>query len=83
MYKYLIIFTLWILNLELSVGNVWLRPDVTGNTIFAPKNIINFMKVPFTMKEMWYFNMWDINIFIFFSFCLAYSYIILEFLQLE
>jgi len=82
MYKYLLIFTLWVLNLEYSVGNVWLRPDVTGNIVFAPKNIINFMKVPFTMKEMWYFSMWDINIFTFFAIGLSYSYLILEFLRL-
>ena len=81
MYKYIFIFTLWVLNLEYSVGNVWLRPDVTGNIVFSPNNIINFIKVPFTMKEMWYFNMWDINIFIFFFIGLSYSYLILEFLQ--
>lgn len=82
MYKYILIFTLWVLNLEYNVGNVWLRPNATGNIVFCPKNIINFMKVPFTMKEMWYFNMWDINIFTFFSIGLAYSYLILEFLRL-
>ena len=82
MYKYIFIFTLWVLNLEYSVGNVWLRPDVTGNIAFSPKNIINFIKVPFTMKEMWYFSMWDINIFTFFSIGLSYSYLILEFLRL-
>ena len=82
MYKYILIFTLWVFNLEHSVGYVWLRPNVEGNIVFAPKNIINFIKAPFTMKEMWYFNMWDINIFIFFILGLAYSYIILEFFHL-
>lgn len=82
MYKYLLIFTLWFLNLELSVGNIWLRPDVTGNIIFAPKNIINVILSTFKMKEMWYFNMWDINIFTFFAIGLSYSYIIHEFLRL-
>lgn len=83
MYKYIIIFILWILNLEISVGNVWLRPNHTGKTIFAPINIINFIKVPFTMKEMWFFNFWDINIFTFFILGLSYSYIITEFLHLH
>jgi hypothetical protein len=82
MYKYILIFTLWFLNLELSVGHIWLRPNVNGDIIFAPKNAINVILSTFKMKEMWYFNMWDINIFTFFGIGLSYSYLILEFLRL-
>ena len=82
MYKYILIFSLWFLNLELSVGNIWLRPDVNGYIVFAPKNAINVILSTFKMKEMWYFNMWDINIFTFFAIGLSYSYLILEFLRL-
>ena len=32
----------WILYIECSpyIGNIWLRPDSSGKTVFCPKNII-------------------------------------------
>jgi hypothetical protein len=82
MYKYILIFILWFLNLELSLGNIWLRPNHEGITIFTIKNIIPLIKAPFTISYFWNMNMWDINIFTFFTLCLSYIYLIEEFLQL-
>jgi hypothetical protein len=46
MYKYILIFLLWVLNLELSIGNVLLRPNSDGDIIFRFNNILPFMKAP-------------------------------------
>jgi uncharacterized membrane protein len=80
MYKYILIFILWFLNLELSLGNIWLRPNQDGVVVFTLINIIPLIKAPFTIPQFWY--MWDINIFTFFALCLTYIYLIEEFLQL-
>ena len=82
MYKYSILFILWILNLELSVGKVWIRPNEYGKNIFAYKNIFSYMIAPFKMKEMWYFQMWDVNIFTFMLLGSGYIYLIQEYLRL-
>ena len=82
MYKYIIIFLLWILNLELTIGNVLLRPNSDGDIVFRLNNIFPFMKAPFTYSYFWNMSMWDANIFTFFALCLAYIYLIEEFLLL-
>ena len=71
MYKYILIFILWFLNLELSLGNIWLRPNQDGVVVFTLRNIIPLIKAPFTIPQFWY--MWDINIFTFFALCLTYN----------
>lgn len=82
MYKYILIFILWFLNLELSLGNIWLRPNHEGINTFTLRNIIPLIKAPFTISYFWNINMWDINIFTFFVLCLSYIYLIEEFLRL-
>ena len=82
MYKYILIFLLWVLNLELSIGNVLLRPNSDGDIVFRFNNILPFMKAPFTYSYFWNMSMWDVNIFTFFGLCLSYIYLIEEFLHL-
>jgi hypothetical protein len=82
MYKYILIFLLWVLNLEISIGNVLLRPNSDGDIVFRLNNIFPFMKAPFTYSYFWNMSMWDVNIFTFFGIFLAYIYLIEEFLHL-
>ena len=82
MYKYILIFLLWVLNLELSIGSVLLRPNSDGDIVFRLNNIIPFMKAPFTYSYFWNMSMWDANIFTFFALGLGYIYLIEEFLRL-
>jgi hypothetical protein len=83
MYKYFLLsFLLWILNLEISIGKVWIRPNEYGKNIFAYKNIFSYMVAPLKMKEMWYFQMWDVNIFTFTIISGGYIYLIREYLRL-
>lgn len=82
MYKYILIFILWFLNLEISLGHIWLRPNSEGSYIFTIRNILPLLKAPFTIPYFWYMNMWDINIITFFTLCLSYIYIINEFINL-
>jgi hypothetical protein len=81
----LIIFILWMLNLEINptLGKVWLRPDHNGNLIFCPQNLILFLIKPFQNIWLWEPRFWDINFYTFFIICfLVYNYII-EFMEIH
>jgi hypothetical protein len=82
MYKLILIFILWFLNLEISLGGIWLRPNSEGDYVFTFKNILPLLKSPFTNYYFWNINMWDINIVTFYGIFLSYIYIIKEFIYL-
>ncbi len=75
---YFIIPLLWILNLELnpSIGGIWLRSDQNGDTIIVFQNIINLLKAPFQYDWFWNIRMWDINWITFF----IISFILIKFI---
>jgi len=67
-YEFFIIFILWLINLELnpSIKNVWLRPDINGNIVFCPSNILLFLLKPFQELWLWYPLVLDVNFYTFF-----------------
>ena len=66
-YFVLIIFILWLFNLEInpSLGSVWLRPDENGNTTLAPMSIVNLLIKPFESLFLWDYHFWDVNFYMF------------------
>jgi hypothetical protein len=62
-------FPLWLLNLQFNpkIGNVWIRPDETGERVFCYKSIINVLKEPFINWYFWKPCNWDINFYTFFG----------------
>ena len=62
------VFILWVINLELNptITNVLLRPDINGEISFCPFNLVLILIKPF--KELWMWNpvFWDINFYTFF-----------------
>ncbi len=82
MYKFILIFILWFLNLEISLGSIWLRPDVEGVYRFTIRNIFPLLKAPFHIPYFWNMKMWDINIITFYAICLSYIYLFKEFIYL-
>jgi len=71
-YFIIIVFILWMFNLELNpqLGHIWLRSDVNGNYVFAPINIINLLVKPFQDSTLWDINLWDVNFYLFLFFCI-------------
>lgn len=67
LYFILIIFILWLFNLELnpSLGSVWIRPDEYGNNTIAVTSIINLLIKPFESLFLWDFYFWDVNFYMF------------------
>jgi hypothetical protein len=65
---YFIPLFLWFINLEInpSIGGIWLRPDSTGNKRFVIKNIIKLSVHPLKNNMLWTMKAWDLNIFIFY-----------------
>jgi hypothetical protein len=78
--SFIISFPLYLLNLELnpSLGHIYLRPNPEGKIVFVGKNIIRYLIQPFINPEFWKPRMWDINYITFYLFTL----VILFFLNL-
>ncbi len=75
----IVIFTLWAVNLELNptITNVWLRPDINGELKFCPFNLVLLLIKPFQELWMWQPIFWDINFYTFFIIVyFSYNYII-------
>jgi hypothetical protein len=75
----IVIFTLWSVNLELNptITNVWLRPDINGELKFCPFNLVLLLIKPFQELWMWKPIFWDINFYTFFIIVyFSYNYII-------
>ena len=49
------------LELNPSLTNIWYRVGSDGNKHIYPSNLFYFIIKPFTMKELWYMEFWDIN----------------------
>jgi len=88
----LLVFIIWLFNLELnpSLGNIWLRPNEFGDYIFAPINILNLLIKPFQLisrgstgvpatESLWSFHFWDLNFYIFLSLSLLIFFIFKHF----
>lgn len=59
MIDYLLIGGIFTLYLELnpSMGNIWIRNDH-----FSPRGLLDVIIFPFKNARMWYPDMWDINL---------------------
>ena len=71
LYFIFIVFVIWMFNLELNpqLGHIWLRPDVTGDIVFSPINIVNLLIKPFYDLTLWNIKLWDVNFYIFLLSC--------------
>jgi hypothetical protein len=90
----LLVFIIWLFNLELnpSLGNIWLRPNEFGDYTFVPINILNLLIKPFQLisrgftgaqspatETLWSFHFWDLNFYIFLSLSLLIFFIFKHF----
>lgn len=59
----------WLFNLEVnpSLGHVWLRPDPEGKIIFAWKSLILLLIEPLKNPYFWELRNWDINFYTLFG----------------
>jgi len=76
----IILLLVWFINLELSLGGIWLRVNEKGDIVFTLRNIISIIKAPLKYSYFWS-HLLDINIYSFMFFGLSYSYLIKEFLN--
>jgi len=60
MFIYLIIFASYI-ELNPLITNIWYRIESDGYRHFRLSNLFNFIIKPFYVKELWFFQYWDLN----------------------
>jgi hypothetical protein len=62
-YFYITLFIIWLLYLELnpSLGNIWLRPDENNNLVI---NIGFLFTEPLRNLLLWNYNFIDLNVYI-------------------
>ncbi len=61
----IILFISWLIYLELnpSLGNIWLRPDENNNYVV---NLSFLFTEPFKNSLLWNYNFLDLNVYIIF-----------------
>ena len=71
-------FIIWLFNLEVnpSMGNVWLRPNDKNQITFAWRSIFTLLLEPFKNSYMWKPKNWDINFYTLFMFVFLLAYFI-------
>ena len=59
----IILFISWLIYLELnpSLGNIWLRPDENNNYVV---NLSFLFTEPFKNSLLWNYNFFDLNVYI-------------------
>ena len=62
-YFYIILFISWLIYLELnpSLGNIWLRPDENNNYVI---NLSFLFTEPLKNSLLWDYNFLDLNVYI-------------------
>jgi hypothetical protein len=68
-YHFIIIFIIYSLYVQLdpSMGNIWLRPDSDGTQVFCPLGLIDLILAPLKPDKLYFWepHFWPINIFIY------------------
>ena len=61
----IITFILFALYLQYSpsIGNIWIRPDHTGEYVFCPRNLFDIIIIPFKDIQFWNVKVLDLNFF--------------------
>ena len=44
-----------------NIGNVWIRPDGSGNKKLFINGLLSLMYEPFRLKKLWHPKFWDLN----------------------
>ena len=68
-YHILIIFIIYSLYVQLdpSMGNIWLRPDSDGTQVFCPLGLVDLILAPLKPDKLYFWepHFWPINFFIY------------------
>ena len=68
-YHFIIIFIFYSLYVQLdpSMGNIWLRPDSDGNQVFCPLGLVDLILAPLQKDKAYFWEptFWSINFFVY------------------
>lgn len=73
-----ILFALY-LQYSPSIGNIWIRPNHSGENVFCPRSLIDVILVTFHDSNFWRIDMLDLNFF-FWLFCAFSIHILLVYI---